>query len=135
MTVDITTPTTIARQPGEAQPQGGTVEPDYRFTLANERTFLAWQRTSLGLLAAAVAAVQFMPELPIHGMRHVLGAMVGVLAMLTAGTGLRRWARVDRAIRHDQPLPRLAAPVYLTWGLVMIGMLTVALTLAAAANG
>jgi putative membrane protein len=26
-------------------------EPDYRFIFANERTFLAWQRTSLGLLA------------------------------------------------------------------------------------
>ncbi len=37
------------------------LEPDYRFTLANERTFLAWQRTALGLLAAAVAVVQFVP--------------------------------------------------------------------------
>lgn len=36
------------------------VEPDYRFTLANERTFLAWQRTALGLLAAAVALVQLV---------------------------------------------------------------------------
>ncbi|WP_143342795.1 YidH family protein, partial [Crossiella equi] len=30
-------------------------EPDPRFTLANERTFLAWIRTSLGLMAAGVA--------------------------------------------------------------------------------
>jgi putative membrane protein len=30
-----------------------TREPDYRFTLANERTFLAWIRTALALLAAA----------------------------------------------------------------------------------
>ncbi len=37
-------------------------EPDYRFTLANERTFLAWERTALGLLAAAVAIVQFVPH-------------------------------------------------------------------------
>jgi putative membrane protein len=135
VTVDITTPATAASQPGQVLRHDGTVEPDYRFTLANERTFLAWQRTSLGLLAAAVAAVQFMPELPIHGVRHVLGAVVGVLAILTAGTGLQRWAQVDRAIRHDQPLPRLTAPVYLTSGLVMVGTVTVALTLAAAANG
>lgn len=117
-------------QPEEARP----AEPDYRFTLANERTFLAWQRTSLGLLAASVAVVQFVPELPISGMRHVLGAMVGLLAMLAAGTGLRRWTQVDRAIRRHRPLPRFSAPTYLTWGLVIIGMLTVALTLAAAAN-
>jgi putative membrane protein len=135
VTVDVTTPATNTSQPGEAQPQDGTVEPDYRFTLANERTFLAWQRTSLGLLAAAVAAVQFMPELPIHGMRHMLGAMVGVLAMLTAGTGLQRWVHVDRAIRHGQPLPRPTTPVYLAAGLVMIGMVTVAVTIATTWHG
>ena len=45
-------------------------EPDYRFTLANERTFLAWQRTALGLLAAAVALVQLVPELTIPGARR-----------------------------------------------------------------
>lgn len=134
MTVDVTTPATNTSQPGEAQPQDGTVEPDYRFTLANERTFLAWQRTSLGLLAAAVAAVQFMPELPIHGMRHMLGAMVGILAMLTAGTGLQRWVQVDRAIRHGQPLPRPTSPVHLAVGLVMIGMVTVAVTIATTAH-
>ena len=30
-------------------------DPDARFTMANERTFLAWIRTSLGFLAAGVA--------------------------------------------------------------------------------
>lgn len=135
MAVYITTSTKVAAQPGEAQPQDAPIEPDYRFTLANERTFLAWQRTSLGLLAAAVAVVQFMPELPIPGMRHVLGAMVGMLAMLTAGMGLQRWAQVDRAIRQGQPLPRPTTPVYLAGGLVMIGLITVALTVAATANG
>jgi putative membrane protein len=128
--VDITTSATVVAQAGEA-----SCEPDYRFTLANERTFLAWQRTSLGLLAAAVAAVQFLPELPIPGLRHMLGAMVGVLAMLTAANGLRRWTQADHAIRHGQPLPRPTAPVYLAWGLVVIGMITVALTLAATMAG
>jgi putative membrane protein len=135
VSVDITPLAPNSSQPGQAQPQDGTVEPDYRFTLANERTFLAWQRTSLGLLAAAVAAVQFMPELPIHGMRHTLGAMVGTLAMLTAGTGLQRWVQVDRAIRHGQPLPRPTTPVYLAVGLVMIGMVTVVVTIATTGYG
>lgn len=126
--MDIETSKRSASGPEEAQ----TLEPDYRFTLANERTFLAWQRTSLGLLAASVAVVQFMPELPIPGMRYLLGAVVGVLAMLTAATGLHRWTQVDHAIRHDRPLPRLAAPLYLTWGLILIGMATVVLAVAAA---
>ena len=32
--------------------------PDYRFSLANERTFLAWIRTALGFLAAGVGLDQ-----------------------------------------------------------------------------
>src|ERR1700731_987022 len=58
-------------------------EPDYRFTLANERTFLAWQRTALGLLAAAVAVVQLVPELTIPGARHALGLLPAGPATLT----------------------------------------------------
>ncbi|MFL6082532.1 MAG: YidH family protein [Mycobacterium sp.] len=103
------------------------VEPDYRFTLANERTFLAWQRTALGLLAAAVAVVQLIPELSIAGARHVLGIILALLAILTAGMGILRWEQVDRAMRRDQQLPRHPTPMYLGIGLVLVGLLTVAL--------
>ncbi|AFE17133.1 transmembrane protein [Mycobacterium tuberculosis RGTB327] len=81
------------------------VEPDYRFTLANERTFLAWQRTALGLLAAAVALVQLVPELTIPGARQVLGVVLAILAILTSGMGLLRWQQADR--RHA-PAPAIA---------------------------
>jgi putative membrane protein len=72
-------------------------EPDYRFTLANERTFLAWQRTALGLLAAAVALVQLVPELTVPGARRSLAVGLAALAILTSGMGLLRWQQVDRA--------------------------------------
>lgn len=108
------------------------IEPDYRFTLANERTFLAWQRTSLGLLAAAVAVVQFIPEVTIPGIRHILGVTVGSLAILTAIAGLHRWVQVDRAMRLGKPLPRAAVPAYLTVGLAGMGLATVGLAVAAA---
>jgi putative membrane protein len=107
-------------------------EPDYRFTLANERTFLAWERTALGLLAAAVAVVQLIPELPIPGARHVLGVLLAVLAALTATVGLRRWERVDYAIRRGMPLPRHLMPVYLAVSLTGIGFLTVGLVVSKA---
>ena len=58
-------PVRPAKRPSVTRPGWCPVaegEPDYRFTLANERTFLAWQRTALGLLAAAVAVVQLVPE-------------------------------------------------------------------------
>jgi putative membrane protein len=120
---------------GEAPDNGPDVEPDYRFTLANERTFLAWQRTALGLLAAAVAVVQLVPELSIAGARHVLGGVLALLAILTAGMGILRWEQVDRAMRRDLPLPRHPTPIYLGVGLVVLGLLTLALVAVKAVTG
>ena len=94
-------------------------EPDYRFTLANERTFLAWQRTALGLLAAAVAVIQFVPEFGIPGARRGLGLLLAALAALTSGMGLVRWRQVDRAVRSGRPLPRHPTPAYLAIGLLI----------------
>jgi putative membrane protein len=105
------------------------VEPDYRFTLANERTFLAWQRTALGLLAAAVAVAQFLPDLSVPAVRQLLSVVVGALALLTAVVGLRRWNRVDHAMRRSRPLPRPSAPAALTAGLVVAGLITVAVVI------
>lgn len=103
-------------------------EPDYRFTLANERTFLAWQRTALGLLAAAVAVVHLVPELTTPGTRHVLGILLAVLATTTAGVGMLRW-QVDHAMRRGTPLPRQPSPAYLGVGLIVIGLLTLTLVI------
>jgi putative membrane protein len=120
-----------------SEPPDGTqgVEPDYRFTLANERTFLAWERTALGLLAAAVAVVQLVPELSIAGARHVLGAVLALLAILAAGMGILRWEQVDRAMRRDLPLPRHPTPVYLGIGLVVVGLFTLGLVAIKAVTG
>ena len=86
---------------------GGTQdnEPDYRFTLANERTFLAWMRTCLATLAAAVAFVQLTPGLGPQWLRVTCGVFLAVLATITAVGGLLRWRRVEIAMRQGQPLP------------------------------
>jgi putative membrane protein len=98
-------------------------EPDYRFTLANERTFLAWQRTALGLLAASVAVIQFVSEAALPGARYVLGLSLAGLATLTTVLGLWRWRQVDHAMRHGTTLPRHPSPAYLAAGLCIIGVL------------
>ncbi len=110
-------------------------EPDYRFTLANERTFLAWQRTALGLLAASVAVVQLVPELAVPGARHVLGALLAALAILTAGAGMWRWGKVDRAMRRGLPLPRHLTPLLLGGGLVLVAVVALVLVMVKAVAG
>ncbi|WP_028921815.1 DUF202 domain-containing protein [Pseudonocardia acaciae] len=105
-------------------------EPDYRFTLANERTFLAWLRTALALLAGAVAVVQLVPEFTVAGARDVLGGLLALMSLVAAGAGLRRWTRVDHAIRRGLPLPCLRVPRVLTAGFMLIALLALALLIA-----
>jgi putative membrane protein len=104
-------------------------ELDYRFTMANERTFLSWQRTALGLLAAAVALVQLVPELAVPGARRLLGMGLAVLAILTSGMGLLRWQQADRAMRRGDPLPRHPSPAYLAFGLTLVGLIALGLVI------
>lgn len=93
-------------------PAADECEPDYRFTLANERTFLAWIRTALGLLAGGVA-VDRLGASPREGEGSnllVLGCIVFAIAV--AGGAYFRWASVRRAMRRDSPLPgSLLVPV------------------------
>ncbi|WP_461170187.1 YidH family protein [Arthrobacter sp. Z1-15] len=83
---------------------GGT-EPDPRFTLANERTFLAWIRTSLGFLAGGLAleafAVEAFPEL----LRKVLAVTLVATGMLISAGAAVRWISVESSMRRGKPLP------------------------------
>jgi putative membrane protein len=110
-------------------------EPDYRFTLANERTFLAWQRTALGLLAATVALLQFVPGSAVHGMQYVLSTVLGILAIVITGAGLLRWRQVDRAIRCGEPLPHNRTPALLASSLAALGLVASVLAAVNAVTG
>ena len=84
---------------------GGGNEPDPRFTLANERTFLAWIRTALAVIATAVAADTLMVSVwptPLRKAIVVLLLLGGTA--LSAGAGFR-WLGVERALRHERPVP------------------------------
>lgn len=83
---------------------GGT-EPDPRFTLANERTFLAWIRTSLAVLAGGVAVEAFASEIFPLEIRKVLSISLLLLAMFISSTACFRWLTIERAMRHQGPLP------------------------------
>ena len=80
-------------------------EPDPRFTFANERTFLAWQRTALALIGGGIAVTQILPPFDLPGGRQILGLPLIVLGGLVAFTAYGRWASNQRALRLGEPLP------------------------------
>lgn len=107
--------------------EAGT-EPDARFSLANERTYLAWIRTSLALLAAGVAltAVDLPIARPFEMGASLIFMALGALAPVQAWLG---WARTERALRERRPLPGslLAAPIgvgtFVAAALLVVGLL------------
>jgi len=97
-------------------------EPDPRFTLANERTFLAWVRTALAMLAGGVALHAL--DLPDTGwVRTLLAELLVVVGALITVFALVRWARVERAMRTGQPLPGFGLGFLIALAVVVGGVL------------
>jgi putative membrane protein len=116
--------------PEQADHEQADHEPDYRFTLANERTFLAWLRTALALLAGAVAIVQLVPEFGFDGARRLVGAFLAALGTAVAFGAVIRWRSVQMAMRRAADLPRTWMPALLGGTLTLLSILVLALLLA-----
>lgn len=102
----------------------GGEEPDYRFSFANERTYLAWIRTALALLAAGVALD--VVDLSIgEGLQHLAAIVLVVLGLVCAVAAWLRWALAERAMRSRRPLPSFGFSAVVTVGLLVIGLATV----------
>ena len=102
--------------------------PDQRFSLANERTFLAWVRTSLALLAGGVALDAVDLDGP-RGLQTALAVVLVVLGLLGAAASWLRWAGTERAMRLGRPLPGTAVLAWFSLGLVVVAALLVVLVL------
>ena len=112
-----------------SDPAEGEAEPDARFTYANERTFLAWNRTALALIATGVAATQLLPEFKVGGGRRILGLPLIALGALVAWTSFRHWKANQRAMRRGEPLPRSPMPLVLSLGIGAVAVIAVVLAL------
>ncbi|GAA4389043.1 YidH family protein [Tsukamurella soli] len=103
----------------EARTLVAGAEPDIRFSLANERTALAWARTSLGFAAAAAAVARLVPD---DSPRWVTVGAVLLLAGTACCCGVAatgRFRRVDAAIRQGSPYPPPRGLRYLSLALVL----------------
>jgi putative membrane protein len=89
-------------------------EPDVRFTYANERTFLAWNRTALALVTAGLAITQLLPPFDVPGGRRMIGLPLIAMGIITSIASLWQWRRNDQAMRTGAPLPRSVLPALLS---------------------
>jgi putative membrane protein len=103
--------------------------PDYRFSLANERTFLAWIRTALALIAGGLACAQFLPPLPITHLREIIAVALLVLGAVVALRAVDHWARTERAMRLKQDLPGSKFPAVLALVVALGALLLVVIVL------
>jgi putative membrane protein len=112
--------------PHEMREVGST--PDYRFSLANERTFLAWIRTGLALIGGGLAVAGFLPaeHFPPH-LRVALAVALMGFGALIALRAIDHWARCERAMRLGEPLPASRFPAILALG---VGLGAIALLIA-----
>jgi putative membrane protein len=100
--------------------QAGT-DPDARFTFANERTFLAWNRTALALIAAGLAAAQFL-HFDHHWLRLVIAVPLIVLGAVLAFASYLHWGDNELALRLRRSLRYSWMPRLLTGGILFIAL-------------
>lgn len=104
-------------------------EPDYRFSLANERTFLAWLRTTLALIAAGVAVGVL--DLGVDDtFARALSAMLLTLGAICPILAFARWALAERAMRLNAPLPSLGVSAAVITGIVLVAAAVLAVVVA-----
>jgi putative membrane protein len=104
--------------------------PDPRFTLANERTLLAWTRTALAFVAAGLAFVQLLDDLQVPGGRRVIGVPLIVVGAVVAVASGARWRSREASIARGEPV---AAAPFLPWlvagSVAVIGAVAVVVTM------
>ncbi|MDQ3734452.1 MAG: DUF202 domain-containing protein [Actinomycetota bacterium] len=102
-------------------------DPDPRFTLSNERTFLAWTRTALAVIAAGVALEAFdLPALGAGGRRAITSILLVLGAALAVGS-FRRWLNTERAMRNRVSIPAPVLVPVLSLGIAVVAIAVIGL--------
>ncbi|MET9732400.1 DUF202 domain-containing protein [Streptomyces sp. NPDC006458] len=112
--------------PERIRAEGDT--PDYRFSLANERTFLAWLRTALALIGGGFAVDQFLPDLR-WGWRLGLALALLAAGVLCSLRAVNHWVRCERAMRQGEDLPGSRFPAVLSLVVAFVAVVMVVVVL------
>src|SRR5690606_38186072 len=104
--------------------------PDYRFSLGIERTFLAWIRTGLALIAGGMAVASFLPELRFPDVREALAVVLMIYGGAVPLRALNHWVKCERAMRLGEDLPESRFPAGLAISVVLGAVLLIAVVVA-----
>lgn len=113
------------QQPDDRRPRrvfGIGEEPDPRFSLANERTLLAWLRTALAFVVTGVGAVALDTVIDQPVLVAVVAAAASVVGAGTAVLAYWRWQRTELALRLRRPLPSPRPAALLVIAIVLLAL-------------
>jgi putative membrane protein len=124
----------LSANAAEAPPEAARValtDNRARTHLANERTFLAWLRTGLSLVAVGLAAARFLPQALIPGFPYVT---IFAVVLVVCGTGLviygaNRYVAATKSIEAGVYAPALGPIVAVAWVISILGIMAIPLVL------
>ena len=105
------------------------IDPDVRFSYANERTFLAYNRTALALVTAGLAVTQLLPPFDVPGGRRMIGLPLIAMGTLIAVASLYQWRRNEQAMRLGRPMPKSILPLLVTLVVAVSSVIALALAI------
>ena len=109
-------------------PRADGDDPDVRFSYANERTFLAWNRTALALIGVGLAVANLLPPFTVAGGRRIIALPLIALGGLVSIVSLREWVANERAMRIGRSLPRSRLPLLLAMVIAVVAVAAVVIS-------
>ena len=103
--------------------------PEPQFQLANERTYLAWLRMALALVASGVAAARLLAGQTLHWAWETVGILLILAGVVTAAMARGRWRAMEAAIREGEPLPAPRIALMIAGVIVLCGIIITAILL------
>lgn len=112
-----------------ADPRREGEDIDPRFSYANERTFLAWNRTALALIGVGLAVANLLPPFEFAWGRRMIALPLIALGGIVSAVSLAEWIANERAMRRGERLPGSRLPVLLAVVVAAVAILAAIVSL------